>query len=119
MERIIKAMEDKYLSPSLDLLEAVFTVQDGPEDGQLARRIVEGYRAGENYLPEMEIIMVNENDEVIGYGVTTSGLSYGKRTCVGSLRQYQRNSGIYLKIVLTMQSTTDRITQNEGRKALL
>lgn len=71
MERIIKAMEDKYLEPSLDLLEAVFTAQDGPEDGKLARRIVEGYRAGENYLPEMEIIMVSEEDEVIGYTLFT------------------------------------------------
>ena len=67
MERIIKAMEEKYLVPSLDLVEAVFTASECVENGILVRRLVEEIRSKRFYLPELELIMVDENDEVIGY----------------------------------------------------
>ena len=69
MKRIIKSMENKYLVPSLELVEDVFTIQDGPEDGKLVRRLVEEIRSKKYYIPELEFIMVNEDDEVIGYGM--------------------------------------------------
>ena len=34
MERNIKPMEEKYLIPSLELVEDVFTVWDSPEEGK-------------------------------------------------------------------------------------
>lgn len=67
MQRMIQSMEPKYLLPSLDLVETVFTEHDGPEEGKTVRRLVEEIRAKKYYLPELELVMVDENDEVIGY----------------------------------------------------
>ena len=65
--RIIKSMEDKYLLPSLELVEAVFTAHSDAEEGKLVRSLVEEIRGKRFYLPELELVMVDENDEVIGY----------------------------------------------------
>lgn len=67
MERIIKSMEEKYLLPALDLVEAVFTDSECAENGKLVRSLVEEIRAKRFYLPELELIMVDEQDEIIGY----------------------------------------------------
>ena len=69
MERIIKSMEDSYLLPSLELVEEVFTIYDSPEEGRVVRRLVEEIRSKKYYLPELELIMVNEDDEIIGYAM--------------------------------------------------
>ena len=66
--RVIKSMEEKYLRPSLDLVQAVFTAHSDAEEGDLVRRLVEEIRSKRWYLPELELIMVDEDtDEVIGY----------------------------------------------------
>ena len=68
MERIIKSIEDKYLLPSAELVQAVFTASEGAENGALVRRLVEEIRSKRFYLPELELIMVDgDTDEVIGY----------------------------------------------------
>ena len=65
--RIIKSMEEKYLVPALDMVEAVFTAHSDAEEGKLVRSLVEEIRSKRFYLPEMELIMVDEDtDEVIG-----------------------------------------------------
>ena len=69
MQRIIKAMEPKYLQPSLELVEDVFAVADGPEEGKTVRSLVEEIRAKKYYLPELELIMVNEEDLILGYAM--------------------------------------------------
>lgn len=69
MERIIKSMEPKYLLPSLNLVEDVFAKYDSPEEGKVVRGLVEEIRSKKYYLPELELIMVNEQDEVIGYAM--------------------------------------------------
>lgn len=69
MERIIKSMEGKYLLSSLELVEDVFAKWDGPEEGKTVRRLVEEIRSKKYYIPELELIMVNENDEIIGYAM--------------------------------------------------
>ena len=69
MERIIKSMEPKYLLPSLSLVEDVFAKYDSPQEGKVVRGLVEEIRRRKYYLPELELIMVNENDEVIGYAM--------------------------------------------------
>ena len=66
MERIIKTMEEKYLLPSLELVEAVFTAHSDAEEGKLVRSLVEEIRSKRFYLPELDLVMVNEKDEVIG-----------------------------------------------------
>ena len=67
MERIIKSMEEKYLLPAAELVQAVFTDHENEEEGKLVRRLVEEIRSKRFYLPELELIMVDEADQVIGY----------------------------------------------------
>ena len=65
--RTIKSMEEKYLLPSLELVEQVFTDHENAEEGMLVRSLVEEIRGKRFYLPELELIMVDETDTVIGY----------------------------------------------------
>lgn len=67
MERIIKAMEEKYRLPALDMVEAVFTEHENAKEGKMVRSLVEEIRSLRFYVPELELIMVDERDEVIGY----------------------------------------------------
>ena len=69
MTRIIKSMQPKYLNSSLELVEKVFTESECAENGKLVRGLVEEIRSKKYYLPELELIMVNEDDEVIGYAM--------------------------------------------------
>lgn len=69
MERIIVPMEEKYLLPSLELVEDVFAKWDSPKEGKVVRQLVEEIRSKKYYVPELELIMVHENDEVIGYAM--------------------------------------------------
>lgn len=69
MKRIIKSMENKYILSSLDMVEHVFAEYDSPEEGMLVRQLVEEIRSKKYYIPELEIIMVDEKDEVIGYAM--------------------------------------------------
>jgi len=48
-------------------VEAVFTDSECAENGKLVRSLVEEIRSKRWYLPELELIMVDEKDEVIGY----------------------------------------------------
>ena len=67
MERIIKSMEEKYLIPALEFVESVFTASECAENGKLVRSLVEEIRTKRWYLPELELIMVDETDAVIGF----------------------------------------------------
>ena len=69
MMRIVKSMEHKYLLSALDLVQAVFTESENAESGKLVRGLVEEIRAKKYYVPELELIMVDEKDEVIGYAM--------------------------------------------------
>ena len=69
MERIVKSMENKYLLLSLELVQEVFAEYDSPEEGKVVRQLVEEIRAKKYYMPELELVMVNENDEIIGYAM--------------------------------------------------
>lgn len=69
MERIIKSMEDKYLISSLNMVQTVFTESETEEDAKIVRNLVEEIRSKKYYVKELEFIMVDENDEVIGYAM--------------------------------------------------
>lgn len=69
MERNIKSMEKKYLTSSLELVEDVFAKWDSSDEGKVVRELVEEIRSKKYYVPELELIMVNEDDEVIGYAM--------------------------------------------------
>ena len=65
--RTIKTIEEKYLNPTLDLVEQVFTAHSDAEEGKLVRTLVEEIRAKRFYLPQLELVMVDEQDAPIGY----------------------------------------------------
>lgn len=67
MQRIIKSMEDRYRLPALELVQTVFTEWDSPEEGRTVRALVEEIRAKPYYIPELELVMVDGTDAVIGY----------------------------------------------------
>ena len=69
MQRIIKSMQEKYLQSSLELVEEVFTRWDSAEEGKTVRRLVEEIRSKEYYLPELELIMTDETDRILGYAM--------------------------------------------------
>ena len=65
--RTIKTIEEKYLTPTLDLVEQVFTAHSDADEGALVRALVEEIRSKRFYLPALELVMVDENDSPIGY----------------------------------------------------
>lgn len=67
MARVIKSMEEKYLTSALDLVETVFTAHENAQEGKLVRSLVEEIRSKRFYLPELELIMVDETDTPVGY----------------------------------------------------
>ncbi len=67
MKRTVKPMEEKYLLPSLELVETVFTEYETPEDGKITRSLVEEIRSKKYYVPQLDLVMVDDQDEVIGY----------------------------------------------------
>lgn len=69
MNGTIKSMENKYLLPSLDLVQDVFAQWDNPEEGKVVRQLVEEIRAKKYYIPELEFIMIDDRDTVIGYAM--------------------------------------------------
>ena len=62
-------MEDKYLKPSLDMVRSTFTDSENAEEADLVVRLIEEIRSMSTYVPELELIMVNDEDEVIGYAM--------------------------------------------------
>ena len=68
MKKVIKSMEEKYLLPALELVEAVFTDHENAQEGKLVRSLVEEIRSKRFYVPSLELIMVDsDTDEVIGF----------------------------------------------------
>ncbi len=59
--------EEKYLLPALELVEEVFTDHENAKEGKLVRSLVEEIRGMDSYIPSLELIAVDENDDVVGY----------------------------------------------------
>ena len=69
MERKIKVMEACYLERSLDFVQQVFEEYKDLEEGKVVRALVEEIRSKKYYLPEMELLMVDEEDNINGYAM--------------------------------------------------
>ena len=69
MERIMKPCSEQYKTASLDFVEKVFTEHENAQEGKLVRRLVEEIRAKKFFVAELELIMTNEADEIIGYAM--------------------------------------------------
>ncbi len=63
----VMSITDKYMYSSLDLVEEVFTEYSDKEEGILVRSLIEEIRNMDTYIPSLEIIAINEDDEIIGY----------------------------------------------------
>ena len=64
--RTITSMKPEYLLPSLELVVKVFTEHENAAEGRTVRALVEEIRSKKYYLPELELLMI-EDGEVIGY----------------------------------------------------
>ena len=78
MERIIKSIDEKHYSEALDFVKKVFTDSEDEESGELVKKLVNEIRNKKYYIPELELIMINENDEIIGYTLFSSFHIEGK-----------------------------------------
>lgn len=67
MSRKIKSIDEKHFIEALDLVEKVFTEYENEQEGKLVRCLVEEIRSKKYYVPELELIMVDEKDEAIGF----------------------------------------------------
>lgn len=65
----IKCMDEKHRQESLDFVEKVFTISEGVKEGKTVRNLVEEIRSKKFYLPELELIMLDDRDSVIGYAM--------------------------------------------------
>lgn len=57
------------MQESLQLVENVFTASEGEASGKLVRTLVGEIRSKRFYLPELDLVMVDEQDQVIGYAM--------------------------------------------------
>lgn len=69
MTRTITSMTPAYWASSLELVQRVFTEHENAREGAAVRRLVEEIRAKRFYLPELELIMLDEGGQVIGYAM--------------------------------------------------
>ena len=67
MDRIIKIVTKDKLEESLEFVKNVFTDSEGIESGELVKSLVKEIRSKKYYVPELDLIMVNEDDEIIGF----------------------------------------------------
>ena len=67
MERIIRTVKQEELNSSLDFVEKVFTDSETAENGKIVRNLLAEIRSKKYYIPDLDLVMVNENDEIIGH----------------------------------------------------
>lgn len=67
MERIIKTVTSNEMNSTLDFVEKVFADSEDAESGKLVRNLLAEIRSKKYYVPELDLIMVNENDEIMGH----------------------------------------------------
>lgn len=66
MERIIKSITKDKLDESLEFVKRVFSESEDEESGNLVKNLVKEIRSKKYYVPELDLIMVDENNEIIG-----------------------------------------------------
>ena len=67
MPRTIHSVSEAERTPALELVEKVFADAYDPREGRLVRGLVEEIRAKRYYLPELELVMTDVTDGIVGY----------------------------------------------------
>ena len=67
MTRIIRTVKSDELEKSAEFVKKVFTESENETEGALVGNLVREIRSKKYHLPELDLVMVNENDEIIGY----------------------------------------------------
>ena len=66
MKRIIRTAKQNEFESSAEFVKRVFTNSEDEEAGTLVGNLVREIRSKKYYEPELDLIMVDENDEIIG-----------------------------------------------------
>ena len=70
----ISQVVNEYLDKTLDLVENVFAEyhllkDNNPAEGKVVRALVEEIRSKKYYVPELDLMALNEKEEIIGYAL--------------------------------------------------
>ena len=65
--RTIQPIQLKQLNEALEFVKKVFTDSEGEESGILVMNLVKEIRSKKYYLPELELVMIDDNKSIIGY----------------------------------------------------
>ena len=66
MERIIRTVKADEFEKSALFVKKVFTESEDEESGTLVGNLVREIRSKKYYLPELDLVMVDENNEIVG-----------------------------------------------------
>ncbi len=69
MERIIRTARSDEFEKSALFVKKVFTDSENEQEGTLVGNLVREIRSKKYYLPELDLIMTDENDEIIGLSI--------------------------------------------------
>ena len=69
MERNIMPVKGGDYGKALELVQEVFTEHENAKEGALVRALVEEIREKKSYIPELELMMADENGEIVGYAM--------------------------------------------------
>lgn len=69
INRTIKPVTGKYLEESCTLVKNVFTDYKNKEEGEIVKELVEEIRSKKYYVPELDLMAIDDNGEIIGYAL--------------------------------------------------
>ncbi|MDO5398477.1 MAG: N-acetyltransferase [bacterium] len=69
MIRTVKTVTELYKEKSLDLVERVFSDFYNSQEGSAVKGVVKEIRSKKYYIPELELMAVDENGNIIGYAM--------------------------------------------------
>ena len=69
MSRHVMSIQAHQLQDALDLVGQVFTDYENAAEGRLVRTLVEEIRSRKYYLPQLELVMTDDQDHLLGYAM--------------------------------------------------
>lgn len=69
INRTIKSVTGEYIEKSSDLVESVFTAYENEAEGKKVKALVQEIRSKKYYIPELDLMAIDDNGEIIGYAL--------------------------------------------------